>query len=364
MSATSRSGLDQNARMVDVPAGRPPASDLFGRPDDDFDDATARFEPPPFDPLDDPTREPTPALLAARAEPLGSPSGLDPVRRPKRSSRGGRPTRPNDAVRSGQARLRPAQKPKEPSKLLLGLGMLAIAVVGLGVAYLVTRGGGEPAGEPTAVGDTVTTVAERAGAAEDPGVTASTVADAAASPTAADAPYVIFDEAAMGPIDADTPYTLAVGAGPESANYQLLVDEVPAADPAPELPPATFAPGRHLLVVNITSPAGDTATSPVLVYALDPQPVTGHLVNLSSVSIDGEGWIEAVRQFDEFVAAGHTEARLMPSAWFPSLPAGYWNIVVGGFADSAAATSYCEQFGLAVPGDCFARYLEPPSAGG
>ena len=66
-------------------------------------------------------------------------------------------------------------------------------------------------------------------------------------------------------------------------------------------------------------------------YAVGPIPEASYRANLSSVNVAEEGWAEAVRQFDEFVAAGHAELELMPSDWFPSLVPGYWNLFVDGF---------------------------------
>ena len=71
-----------------------------------------------------------------------------------------------------------------------------------------------------------------------------------------------------------------------------------------------------------------------------------------------------MRQFDEFVAAGHTDGQLMPSDWFPSLTPGYWNIFVGGFSDKPAAVTYCEAVGLAGPDQCFPQFFDPDASAG
>jgi hypothetical protein len=149
-----------------------------------------------------------------------------------------------------------------------------------------------------------------------------------------------------------------VSGGPAQASYQLLVDDAPQADPAPALPPVTFTPGRHLLVVNITSAEGNTSTAPVVVYALGPAPEPSYRANLASIDTTTEGWGVAVRRFDEYIAQGHSNLKLMPSDPYPSLKPGYWNIFVDGFADETAALAYCAQYNLAVPSDCFARYFD------
>ncbi|MDH3681732.1 MAG: hypothetical protein OEV40_17485, partial [Acidimicrobiia bacterium] len=185
-----------------------------------------------------------------------------------------------------------------------------------------------------------------------------------AGPATGLTPVVIFDEAAIGPIDAGVSYTIAIGEGPGNATYQLLVDGEAQAEPAPELPPVVFTPGRHLLVVNITSPEGNLSTDPVLVYAVGETPALTWRANLSSVNVETEGWAEAVRQYEDFVAAGHTELQLMPSERFPALTPGYWNLYIGGFEDNAAATAYCEQYGLTVPDQCFPQLADPNAAAG
>ena len=330
---------------------------------DDYDDFGGRYDVPgAFEPTDDFDREPTPALLAAKAEPLaGAPSAnRRPNRKPAKSSR----SKAGEAARASKARAANRRKPKEPSKLLLGAGVVAILLAGFATAYFLTRGGDDTGDTATVEGD------ETAGDTTLPS-DGSEVATDPTDPTGSTAPAevtgpptVVFDEAALGPIDAGVPYTISVQNAPPDATLQLLVDDVPYAEPAAELPPTTFEPGRHLLVINMTSPAGTTSTGPVLVYALGETPPAAWRANLSSVNIETEGWAEAVRQFDEYVAAGHTNLQLLPSARVPSLTQGYWNIFVGGFADSDAARAYCEQYGLSVPDQCFTVLADPSAPAG
>lgn len=322
-----------------------------------------------FDPLDDLGGEATPALLAARAEPLAS------ERRPPTAAPGGRAPRSSrppsrgdgsrsPAKRSASSRSRKRRKPKEPSKLLIGLGVAVVALAGVGAAYLFTQrddgGTSTSADQVAGFEQAETDTSETTLATEDSPV----MEEQTAGPVTGLPPVVIFDEAAIGPVQAGQPYQIAVGDGPSGAQYQLLVDDVADAEPAPELPPVTFAPGRHLLVIEITSPEGDISTDPVVVYAVGEVPGVGYRANLSSVNIDTEGWAEAVRQFDEFVAAGHDQLELMPSSPFPSLVPGYWNIFVDGFDSATGATDYCEATGLTVPDQCFAQRFDPNAPAG
>jgi hypothetical protein len=247
--------------------------------------------------------------------------------------------------------------------VLLGAGVVAILLAGFASAYFLTRGGDEsvdtlnPDGTDSSIESTQPT--DGTGATVEGEPTQSTAPAPVEGP-----PTVVFNEAAVGPIEAGIPYTLSVQNSPPGASFQLLVDDVPVAEPAPELAPTTFEPGRHLLVINITSAAGATATGPVLVFALPETPPAAWRANLSSVNIEAEGWAEAVTRYDAYVEAGHTDLQLLPSARVPSLTQGYWNIFVGGFADSAAATAYCEQSGLSVPDQCFAVYADPNAPAG
>jgi hypothetical protein len=346
-----------------APPGPPPPPPAA--PDDlDSLDADLDSLSPAYDDYDDLGRGPTPALLAAKAEPLGEPKSV--ARRPNR--RPAKPGRPSSASQAARARARSRternrRKPKEPSKAVLALGVVAIVAAGFGAAYFLTRGGSSdaPPAEETAepgTGDLTT---------DEPATddTATSV-PAETGPAAGLQPVVVFDEAVFGPIQAGVEYAVSVRDGPSGATYQLLVDGEPQAEPAAELPPTMFAPGRHLLEIQATSPEGNVSTPPVVVYAIGEGPAAGWWANLASVNIDEnvEGWAEAMRRYDELVAAGHTQLELVPSASYPSLPPGYWILYVGGFTDSESAAAYCTANGLLTADECWAREFDPGAPAG
>ncbi|MEL7157592.1 MAG: hypothetical protein AAFN30_13445, partial [Actinomycetota bacterium] len=291
----------------------------------------------------------------------GAKAGGRPrANRPPRAAGSGKAA---DAARARNRSSASRRKPKEPSTILLGLGLGVVVLAGIAAAYLLTRSS-DGADETATSESTVPAVEE-----EVTDTTGSDPAtdDVAAGPGTASPPVVEFDQAAIGPIMAGTEYSINVNGGPGSASYQLLVDGVAAAEPAPQLPPVTFEPGRHLLEVKITSPEGDTGTPPVVVYAVGEVPTgVSFRANLASVNVDPdiEGWAEAVRRYDAFVASGHENLQLMPSDWFPSLTPGYWNLFIGGFGTAAEAEAYCDSFGLAVPTDCFPVRFDPDAPAG
>lgn len=360
-------------------------------------DAGAYDDVDGFDSLSYLRREPTPALLAARAEPLGDPT---PSRRTPRAkpagkqAKGGRPAKtgsrpagpagrsnrpagPSEAGRSAKSRAQAQQaarrKPKEPSKGLLALAAVGVILIGVAAGYWLTNRNNDDGSTNTSLAGPSVTVApgvtgSTTGPAGDP--TATTATGTGAAPTGAK-PAVVFNEAAEAPVDSNKPYTITVRDVPADTTALLLkVDDQPVGQPAPQLAPYQFTPGRHLLQIEITGPSGTTATDPVVVYALGDTPGRTYRANLSSVPTDktqpGGGWAEAVKQFDAFYAQGHTNVKLMPSDPYPSLKAGYWNIFVDGFADAAAAEAYCTEHGLAVPTQCFPKLFDPaaPASGG
>ncbi len=330
------------------PPPGPPIDDIdpFGHPDLDDDAFAAQFGPVD----DDIDREPTPALLAARAEPLGGGGGGSPSGRRPRSGR----SRASEAARSSRAGSRGRRKPKEPSRILIGLGLVAVLLAGFAAAYFLTQRSGSDDADTAADTQAPTDTSVPSETTASSAVDATTETSAPPAGSEAEQPVVVFDEAAIGPIVAGQSYNLSVRGGPAEASYQLLIDGVAAADPAPELAPVVFSEGRHLLEVMITSPAGDAETRPVLVYATPAEaaPPTWR-ANLKSVDIEGEGWGLAVQAFEEFTDAGHENLQLAPSSFYPNLAQGYWNIFVGGFPDQASAEAYCAQYGLTVPVDCF-----------
>lgn len=321
-----------------------------------------------YDSLSDLAGEPTPALLAARAEPLGDPATARQPGRPGARDRSRPSSRAEEAVRASQAKSRAKRKPKDPPKVLVGAAIALVVLAGIGAAYLlITRGNDDTA----AVEETQETVApggpetiEGEALVDDAGAGLGVTDGSAGETPAADRPTVQFNEAAIGPVASETPYDITASIAPEGASYQLFIDDVPTAEPAAVLPQTTFEPGHHLVKIDIQTAEGTISTDPVVIYALVATPQAGYFANLSSVNIETEGWIEAVNQFDGYVAAGHTEARLTPSAWYPALPAGFWNITVGPFDDAEAAQGYCTQSGLVNAEDCFARFVDPDAPAG
>ena len=315
-----------------------------------------------LDPLSEIDGEPTPALLAAKAEPLTRPRSSRPSRRPQRSSRPG--ARPGQKPAGPQARRGGRRKPKEPSKALLVLGVIVVLASGLGAAYLFTRSSGDEQAadltSPTSTPDDP--AATSSGDGEQPADPATTDSTAPEAPATGQAPAISFDEAAMGPITAGQPYTIEVLYGPADAQYQLSVDGTAQGEPAPQLAPVTFEPGRHLLEISLITASGSEPLVPALVYAVGDLPTAPTWVaNLSSVSISDptEGWAEAVNRFENF-SATHQNLKLLPPDALPGLPPDYWVIFVdGGFATKADVIAYCEQKQLAVPDQCFARELQP-----
>ncbi|MEZ5411187.1 MAG: hypothetical protein R2761_24365 [Acidimicrobiales bacterium] len=365
-------------------------------------DADAYDDPDGFDSLSYFRHEPTPALLAAKAEPLGDPTpsrrtprakpagkqakpgrpaktGSRPAGPASRSNRSNRPGAPAEAGRSAKSRAQAQQaarrKPKEPSKGLLALAAVGVILIGVAAGYWLTnRNKDDGASLSDVAGPTVTTVdpastGSSTAAAGDP---ATTVAGTGAAPTDLK-PTVVFDDAVAAPVYSTQAYTISVrGAPADAATYLLKVDEQPVGQPAAQLAPYQFTPGRHLLQIEMSGPSGTTATDPVVVYALGETPGRTYRANLASIATDPQqpngGWAEAVKQFDAFYAGGHTNVKLMPSDPYPSLKPGYWNIFVDGFADAAAAEAYCTEHGLSVPGQCFPKLFDPnapaPATGG
>ena len=351
----------------------PPADDLDPRPG--ADGPTTPYDvPSAFEPIDDRAYEPTPALLAAKAEPLGgAKTGRPPARskanRPSKPPRAGagRPGKP--PVGPSKARGRKPPGRSGTPKMLIGLGVLVLIIAGGGIYYMLGNGDETDPNltlEDGQVGDGGDSISTDTDVTTDQADPTGTTDEAIASPGAVEdpPPVVSFDEAAVGPIQSETEYQVGIQGGPSDALYRVLVDGEPQAEPAPELQPTVFVPGRHLLVIEITSPTATTSTDPVVVYALGPIPEASYRANLSSVNVAAEGWGEAVRQFDEYVAAGHANLKLMPSDWFPSLVPGYWNLFVDGFDTAEDALAYCAQHELAVPDDCFAVQFDPDAPAG
>ena len=285
-------------------------------------------------------RQTDPATLAARQEPLGGA---------RQRGRGG-PQR----VKAGGPGPRRNNKPSEPSKIVLALG-LSVVVIAAIVAVIVLNNGGDD----TAEGDSEATNAD---VVQDTETTASSTPSVQNTVTVA-APNIAFDAAAKGPVESATPYQLDVKDGPEGATlYQVVVDDVPQGEAAALLPPVSFEPGYHVVRIDVTHPSGVVSSKPVAVYALAASPEVTYRANLASVSVADQGWEQAVISYQDFVKAGHTELEIYPSDRIPNLPTGFWNLFVGGFESAEAANGYCQQMGLEVGVTCFSVKADPNAA--
>ncbi|MDH3294924.1 MAG: hypothetical protein OER95_11465 [Acidimicrobiia bacterium] len=174
-----------------------------------------------------------------------------------------------------------------------------------------------------------------------------------------DNPVLTLAGAADGPLLTETEYEMAIEGVPVGAQYLVVVDDLPQEPALDYLPVLILPEGRHTLKVDVSAGGKTATTNPVDVYVLAPQLAATHRANLSSVSISEEGWAEAIRQFDEFRAAGHEGLMLSPSDPYPSLLPGYWNLYVPGFANNAEAQAYCVGAGLAIPDECFPAPFDP-----
>ena len=153
----------------------------------------------------------------------------------------------------------------------------------------------------------------------------------------------------------------------EGSLFQLVVNGAKQQEPEPALrQKIVLPPGRHSILVEVTGADGSIENSnPVEVYVLGDAPTEGFRANLSSVNIETEGWEEAIRQYDGYVADGHDLVQLAPSDPYPSLVPGFWNIFVEGFGDGRdEAQFYCEQFELAIPDQCFPTNFDPDAPAG
>lgn len=266
-------------------------------------------------------------------------------------------------------------KPKEPNKLLLGAAVAFALLIG-GAVFYFTRGSDET--ETVSPGDSTEAAAtDEAAPGEpadsDPGVDALAGSDLVdevnpdlSAPAAPDAqvggePTFALPDGEAGPLQAGEEYPMQMTGTPEGTLLQLVVNGAPQEQPAPVLKPQVVLPaGRQNIYVELTGADGSvTASNAIDVYVLGDPPTAGFRANLSSVDMVNEGWAEAIRQYDGYLADGHTTVRLAPSDPYPSLTPGFWNIFVDGFDGREAAQSYCEQFTLAIPDDCFPRDFDP-----
>ncbi len=189
--------------------------------------------------------------------------------------------------------------------------------------------------------------------------TDSSTADPAAPAALSDSPVLTLQGAADGPLEVETKYEMTIDGVPAGSQYLVVVDDIPQEPALDYLPVLILPEGRHTISVTVTSGAQTADTNAVDVYVLAPELTATYRANLSSVNIAEQGWAEAMKQFDEFRAAGHENLLLSPSDPYPSLLPGFWNLYVAGFADAAEATAYCEQFELAIPEECFPAPFDP-----
>ncbi len=296
---------------------------------------------------------------AAARQGLGRPGGAAPLDAPTDigpaswSDQGG--PDPSDHLQDTEFKLadgRRKQKPKEPNRLILGLAVGLVLLAGVAVALFLTTGGDDDATEATDAEVVATPEATQ-------DTTAATDQAAAAEPQV-DEPTLFFDDAQTGPLQQGQTYSIDLVGEPEGSLLQVVVDDIPQGTPESQLPDLILPAGRHSLYIQISNGAETATSTAVEVYVLGDLPPVGFRANLSSVSIQDEGWVEALRQFDEFRAAGHEALQLYP------LSEGYWNVFVAGLGEErASAQAYCESFGLAIPDQCFPTYYDgsaPPAA--
>ncbi len=190
--------------------------------------------------------------------------------------------------------------------------------------------------------------------------TDDTVADTTPAVTElSDNPVLSLTGAAEGPLETETEYEMMIEGVPAGAEYLVVVDDLPQEPALNYLPVLILPEGRHSIRVDVSAGGKTASTNPVDIYVLAPELTATYRANLSSVSIADEGWDEAMRQFDEFRAAGHEGLMLSPSDPYPSLLPGFWNLYVPGFSNRAEAQAYCEGAGLAIPDACFPAPFDP-----
>ncbi len=302
------------------------------------------------------------------------PTNVDAAGSPIRQGAPPRKGPPQQSAESSQklrlASSRPPvkPKPKRANGWLLGLGLLAVVLAGLGAAYFLTRDNGD--GVETAV-DSVEDVDSADGVGADADVVddvddaaagddveTTDTSPAAVSPTGE--PLLVMQDADTGPLTVDQAYPIEILSPPAAAQYQVIVDDLPQGNPFDVLPDLSLPAGYHTIYVEMIDGDTRTPTNVIDVHVFDDTvPPTGFRANLASIDIANEGWGEALERFKQYKADGHENLKLTPSDPYPSLPSGYWNIYVDNLGeDRAAALAYCEQAGLVVPDECFPSFFD------
>ncbi len=249
---------------------------------------------------------------------------------------------------------------------LFALGALAV-LLGLGALYyFVIRGDDSQAENGNIAADETEGAGESTDGSAGQGADAGSDTDAVAmgeepaGPTSLDPnPVLSLEGADSGPLETETAYPTFLEGAPVDSEYMVIVDGREQGEPIDYLPDLVLPEGRHSIVMEVVYQGETATTNPVEVYVLAPDPTAGYRANLSSVSVLEQGWGEALRQFDEFRAAGHEQLQLSPSDPYPSLLPGYWNIYVDGFASREEASAYCEGSGLSIPDQCFPSPFDP-----
>jgi hypothetical protein len=241
-------------------------------------------------------------------------------------------------------------------------GILALVALAAGYFFFIRDDGGDAdqfAVEADSNGDLVEEDLEGDAATGDPATDAMGDQTDGAPAVLSETPVLTLQGADDGPLETEIQYEMQIQGVPATSQYLVIVDSIPQEPALDYLPLLILPEGRHSIAVEVRSGVDSATTNAVDVYVLAPQLTETYRANLSSVSMSGEGWSEAIRQFDEFRAAGHDGLVMSPSDPYPSLLPGFWNLYVGGFADGAEAQAYCEQAGLVIPDECFPAPFDP-----
>lgn len=352
-------------------------------PDGPYSAEEERFEGPSHSD-DEPRRSRPPHPADSGYGPMPARSGLRAVDSPPQanpdpwasgddswsSSWSDRDTGQDDGSRPQPPKLElaPPVEPRPGRGPLLALGALAL-LLGLGALYyFVIRDADSPAEDGTVAADDAQNAEstdasgddsagqETAAEGDDPAV----IEDDSAEPTSLNAnPVLSLEGADSGPLETETAYPTQLEGAPVDSEYIVIVDGREQGEPIDYLPDLVLPEGRHSIVMEVMYQGETATTNPVEVYVLAPELAASYRANLSSVSVQDEGWGEAMRQFDEFRAAGHEQLKLSPSDPYPSLLPGYWNIYVDGFGSREESAAYCESSGLSIPDQCFPSPFDP-----